>query len=633
MFRYKLLLFCFLSFLSNTSFAQNSMPSYLEVIREFFSHYSHQREEEYDRIFLAKKKEGWFVNIVDIADHDRVKKEHLFWDIQKNKYIPLTGFGTGLTGEEIDEKIDSFLNGSDPPFLYGYQRCRYYGYDGWDRDMIRDFGGRESLNDTLAEGLGRAYGTYAEKFLWNGVGYGTFNSDSLVKKLGRLEMPNERRIDSFIFYVNRSIDTYRELTKRNSGLKLLVGNSPMKLLNEQVHKYLQLSIAGYKEKVKKAIAELPENDSLYQQIGYAYLKDCPPNSILITFGDNDTYPLWYVQEKKGFRKDVTVLNHSLLGVAPYIDMLKKNNKVAFSSTPAFYGKDRFDYFVYDETGPPNILKTSLPNFLKDIQKRKYPSVQGADTLPAYQVRTIDMKIDLLKLKTISSHPGLLPGITIELSDYILLNDFMILDIINSNIHSRPIYFTSSESSFPSKYLQHEGSLYRVLPLNEKFKETNLKISISKIEEYLLKNPKPVLAVYYDPFEYYENTSGQHSALFAKLINYYSNKNNSTKADEWALKYLTSFDPTNIHYNLSDITIAEALLRTSFEKKGVSLMENIATNLREAHKEPAMLTIFNGKETYKNWLEYLNSVLRKNKSSSEILEKLIEKAGKETEEGN
>src|SRR6185503_4905347 len=100
----KLLLFCFLSFLSNASFAQNKMPTYLEVIREFFSNYSHEREEEYDRIFLAKKREGWYVNIVDIADHDKVKKEQLFWDIQKSKYVPLAGFGKGLSTEEIDTK-------------------------------------------------------------------------------------------------------------------------------------------------------------------------------------------------------------------------------------------------------------------------------------------------------------------------------------------------------------------------------------------------------------------------------------------------------------------------------------------------------------------------------------------------
>ena len=61
---------------------------------------------------------------------------------------------------------------------------------------------------------------------------------------------------------------------------------------------------------------------LARDLAADYLESCAPNAIVISFGDNDTYPLWYAQEVEGIRRDIRVINSSLLGTDWYINQLR-----------------------------------------------------------------------------------------------------------------------------------------------------------------------------------------------------------------------------------------------------------------------------------------------------------------------
>ena len=194
---------------------------------------------------------------------------------------------------------------------------------------------------------------------------------------------------------------------------------------------------------------------------YAYnmLNSCEPNGIIFTNGDNDTFPLWYIQEVEGVRKDVRVVNLSLLNTPWYIEQLKNQEpKLPLDLKDSHIAQ--MDPIV--GTGLALGKWTEEWTSMKQ-QLSSYFSKEGI----RYNIREhgIPMEWANLDAKIHLNGEPLEIKIKPTISNYLRVQDIMVLEILDDIEDGRPVYFAVTVS--PSnrmgldKYLEMEGLVYRV----------------------------------------------------------------------------------------------------------------------------------------------------------------------------
>lgn len=222
------------------------------------------------------------------------------------------------------------------------------------------------------------------------------------------------------------------------------------------------------------------NRTIPHDFAYNYLNSCAPNAILFTNGDNDTFPLWYLQEVEGIRTDVRVVNLSLLNTDWYITQMKRK---AYDGEPVPFGLKEPQYRQGTRDYAPMMDNAKYFTVQQHLQyltdERFYQVLNDAKRtqMPVFPSKKFILPVDSAKVIASGIVPkGMEHKIAKELSwevnkSHLQKNEIMIIDLLANFNWERPIYFsmTVGESNYLGlqKFFQQEGLAFRLMPYETK----------------------------------------------------------------------------------------------------------------------------------------------------------------------
>ena len=374
-------------------------------------------------------------------------------------------------------------------------------------------------------------------------------------------------------------------------------------------------------------------------LAYNLLQSCPPNAILFTQGDNDTFPVWYLQDVEGVRRDVRLVNLSLVNTDWYALQMKNETPYGAMKVPMTYKDEDIRSMVnrFHEWGESRQI--SLP-VSKEIYKRflqeQYDNVVEGSSPRSFLPDINDTinfpsEISFTTRATIS-----IPGNLGTMHYGVKAQDLFILDIIKANNWERPICFSitcdRSARVGIDNYLMMEGLTLRLVPFRDL--QRGDFINAKAMWEQLMNEPEefwkePAFGYKFrnlnNPDVYFDEQAlrlvQNYRSIFANLVSYFINY---TDEKEKALEILNTMNqkislesiPMDYRTQYNMILFYDALEQqdllnsqvTSLEKECLAMIEKDPMNITSQwNPYRILLDVYEMSKQYDKQLDILRKI--------------------------
>jgi hypothetical protein len=330
-----------------------------------------------------------------------------------------------------------------------------------------------------------------------------------------------------------------------------------------------------------------------RDIGANYLRSCAPNSVLFTYGDNDSFPVWYVQDVEQVRPDIRVANLSYIQAGWYIDMMRQK---AFDSEPLPFtlGSEKYIEGVRGQLPVNKVIDkpvdiNEVVQFAGMDDKKYMIDLSGrGDFLNYLPTSKFLIEVDtavVLNNGTVKPYfkDKLISPMVWEYTESdAFKGDLAIMDLIGTNKWERPIYISttvpSSQYKGLEKFFIQEGLAYRIAPVKL---EPGERGDVGIIDHNVMYDNfmnKFTWGNAADPDVYLDENNKRMLSNFRRLFGSLGKQlliqGDTVRALEVAHRGLEIVPAEKMPHDFFTVDLAEVLIRAGKSEEGVKLIKDI-----------------------------------------------------------